>query len=218
MDSKNRCATPGVHPLASLLAGLARLISGVRARWVDCEPSAAQRIYFANHASHLDAAVLWASLPDEARALARPVAARDYWEKTRLRRYLASRVYNATLINRNPQGSDRSLATAQAVIDQMVAALGEQHSLIVFPEGTRGSGGDVAAFKSGLYHLALERPDVDLVPVYLENLNRILPKGEVLPVPLLSSATFGPPMRLQPNEPKRVFLERAREAVRRLGP
>jgi len=207
-----------IHPVAALIAGLARLISGVHARWLDCEPGSRQRIYFANHTSHLDAVVLWASLPAEARALARPVAARDYWEKTALRRYLAGRVFHAVLINRNPQGSERSLAAAQAVMEQMVAALADRSSLIVFPEGTRGSGEDLAEFKSGIYHLAQKRPDVELVPAYLEHLNRILPKGEVLPVPVLSSATFGPPLRLEPGEPKRAFLERAREAVRRLRP
>ena len=207
-----------IHPLASLLAGFARLISGAQVRWLDCAPSPRQRIYFANHTSHLDAVVLWAALPGDVRALTRPVAAQDYWEKGRLRRFLSARVFHAVLINRNPQGSDRSLRAAQAVIDRMVESLGACYSLIVFPEGTRGSGEDMAAFKSGLYHLALRRPDVELVPAYLENLNRILPKGEALPVPLLSSVTFGPPMRLEPNEPKKIFLERAREAVRRLRP
>jgi 1-acyl-sn-glycerol-3-phosphate acyltransferase len=207
-----------IHPLASLLAGLARLISGVQVRWLDSRPDTRQRIYFSNHTSHLDAVVLWASLPPEVRALARPVAAQDYWEKTAARQYLASAVFHAVLINRNPQGSERSLAAAQAVMERMVEALGDRHSLIVFPEGTRGSGEEIAPFKSGLYHLAQRRPDVELLPVFLENLNRILPKGEVLPVPVLSSATFGPPLHLGPGEPKREFLERAREAVRRLKP
>jgi len=209
---------PEIHPLASVLAGLAQLISGVQVRWLDCSPDPRQRIYFANHTSHLDAVVLWASLPPEVRALARPVAAQDYWERTRLRRFLSAQVFRAVLINRNPQGSERSLAAAQTVINRMVEALGDRYSLIVFPEGTRGTGEDVAAFKSGLYHLAQRRPDVELVPTYLENLNRILPKGEVLPVPVLSSATFGPPLRLESGEPKREFLERAQEAVRGLKP
>jgi 1-acyl-sn-glycerol-3-phosphate acyltransferase len=206
-----------VHPLASLLAGVARAISGVRARWIDCTPSPRQRVYFANHTSHLDAVVLWASLPSGLRAFARPVAARDYWDRTALRRYLSSRVFQAVLVDRGARGHERSLEAARATTERMVAALGEHCSLIVFPEGTRGSGEDVAPFKSGLYHLARERPDVELVPVYLENLNRILPKGEVLPVPLMSTATFGPPLRLEPSEAKPAFLERAREAVRRLG-
>jgi 1-acyl-sn-glycerol-3-phosphate acyltransferase len=206
------------HPLASVLALVARTISGVRVRWIDCEPSDAQRVYFANHTSHLDAVVLWASLPVSARARTSPVAGRDYWGKTRMRRYLANRVFQALLINRQPQGAERSLAAAQAVMAELVAAIDQGRSLIVFPEGTRGTGEEIAPFKSGLYHLALERPQVELVPAYLENLNRILPKGEVLPVPVLSSATFGPPIRLEPSEPKAAFLERAREAVRRLKP
>lgn len=207
-----------VHPLASLLAELARVISGVHVRWLDCEPSTRQRIYFANHTSHLDAVVLWAALPEGIRALVRPVAAQDYWEKGGLRRYLSQRVFHAILINRNPQSSERSPATAKEVIDKMLEAMGDRYSLVVFPEGTRGSGEDVALFKSGLYHLAHGKPGVELVPAYLENLNRTLPKGEVLPVPVLGSVTFGPPMTLEPDEKKEAFLERARDAVRRLRP
>lgn len=210
--------TGGVHPLASLLAFGARIVSGVHVRWLDCAPGPQQRIYFANHTSHLDALVLWAALPDEVRALVRPVAAQDYWEKTALRRLLSERVFHAILINRNPQGSERTLAGALGVIDKMVEAMGDRHSLIVFPEGTRGSGETVAPFKSGLYHLALRKPEIELVPAYMENLNRILPKGEVLPVPLLSSVSFGPPLRLEPGEHKKSFLVRAHDAVCRLRP
>jgi hypothetical protein len=71
-------------------------------------------------------------------------------------------------------------------------------------------------FKSGLYYLGKKRPDLELVPVYLDNMNRVLPRGEFLPVPLLSCITFGPPIWLEKGEPKAQFLERAREAVRRL--
>jgi 1-acyl-sn-glycerol-3-phosphate acyltransferase len=207
-----------VHPLASVVATLTRIVTGVQVRWLDCEPSARQRIYFANHTSHLDALVLWAALPDFARTLARPVAALDYWGKTRLRRFLSERAFHAILINRNPQGAERTLAAAQAVIELMIQALGDRHSLIVFPEGTRGSGEQVTPFKTGLYHLAQGRPDVELVPAYMANLNRILPKGEVLLVPLISSVAFGPPLRLEPGEPKSTFLQRAHDAVCRLRP
>jgi hypothetical protein len=47
-------------------------------------------------------------------------------------------------------------------------------------------------------------------------LNRVLPRGEFLPVPLLSCVTFGPPLWLEAGEPKADFLNRAREAVLRL--
>jgi 1-acyl-sn-glycerol-3-phosphate acyltransferase len=192
---------------APLLAFLAKLVSGGNVRWAGCEPSVRQRVYFANHTSHLDAVVIWASLPPPVRALARPVAARDYWIRGPLRRYLAGRVLHAVLIERTkPTVRDNP-------ISDMVAALGERHSLIVFPEGGRQSGETMAPFKSGLFHLAKHRPDVELVPVLVENLNRILPKGEFLPVPLLGSVSFGPPIQLGAEEEKAGFLERAQAAV-----
>jgi len=193
-------------------------MSGVTVRWVDSSPMVRQRVYFANHSSHLDAVVLWAALPTPARVLTSPVAGIDYWGASGLRRYLADNVFQALLINRQPKGSERSLAAAEAVMAELLAAIDRGRSLIVFPEGTRGLGDEVAPFKSGSFHLARQRPDVELVPAYLENLNRILPKGEVLPVPVLSSATFGPPMRIEPGEDKAAFLERARAAVVRLRP
>jgi 1-acyl-sn-glycerol-3-phosphate acyltransferase len=201
------------HPLASVLAVVARLMSGVTVRWVDSAPALRQRVYFANHSSHLDAVVLWAALPAPVRMLTSPVAGIDYWGKSAVRRYLADNVFQALLINRQPKDADRSLAAAEAVIADLVAALDRGRSLIVFPEGTRGLGDEVAPFKSGIYHLARQRPDIELVPAYLENLNRILPKGEVLPVPVLSSATFGPPVQLANGEDKSSFLSRARDAV-----
>jgi 1-acyl-sn-glycerol-3-phosphate acyltransferase len=91
-----------------------------------------------------------------------------------------------------------------------------RYSIIVFPEGTRGSGEEIAPFKSGLYHLCRQKPELELVPVYLDNMNRILPKGELLPVPMLSRVIFGRPMALEPGEPKPAFLERARAAIREL--
>jgi 1-acyl-sn-glycerol-3-phosphate acyltransferase len=205
-----------VHPLASVLAAVARGISGVQVRWQGCRPDVRQRIYFANHTSHLDFVVLWSALPSEVRARTRPVAAKDYWEKG-MRAYLAQRVFRAVLVQRGGMAktADPQDAHAEAgmVIDRLVEAMGETESLIFFPEGTRGTGETMAPFRSGLYHLAKRRPDVELVPVYLENLYRILPKGEVLPVPLVSLLTFGEPMHLGETEEKREFLDRAGAAV-----
>jgi len=211
--------------IAPAIVGVARLISGSQSRWVGCEPSTSQRIYFANHTSHLDFVVLWAALPREVRALTRPIAGRDYWDRTRLRRYLAANVFRAVLVDRGgaPAGPDGAadreakVAAARRTVELTLEGLGTRHSLIIFPEGTRGSGVEVAPFKSGLYYLCLQRPDVELVPTWLDNLNRILPKGEVLPVPLMGSVTFGPPMRLEPGEPKDDFLARVRSALLRLG-
>jgi 1-acyl-sn-glycerol-3-phosphate acyltransferase len=215
----------GIHPLANLLAAVARGISGIQVQWAGCQPSERQRIYFANHTSHLDFVVLWSALPSEIRAKTRPIAARDYWEETALRRYLAENVFKAVLVERGIMGKakapDHARFASRSMIEDLSVAMANSNSLILFPEGTRGTGDKVGTFRSGLYHLALRRPDVELVPAYLENLNRILPKGEVLPVPMLSLLTFGKPIWLEQNEEKDVFLERAREAVsslRRNGP
>lgn len=189
-----------------LLVGIAKLFSGATLRWVDCQPDTCQRIYFANHTSHLDALILWASLPRNIRALTRPVAAKDYWVRGPVRRYMAD-VFNALLIDRD------EIKVHNSPIDMMLREIGSTYSLIVFPEGGRNTSGEMQAFKSGLYYLTKKRPELELVPVYLNNMNRIMPKGEFLPIPLLSSITIGPPMWLEPGESKNAFLERARNAI-----
>jgi 1-acyl-sn-glycerol-3-phosphate acyltransferase len=194
------------------LALLARFLSGVSARWVDSQPDTCQRVYFANHTSHLDAIVLWSALPQDVRALTRPVAAKDYWMAGRIRRYMATKVFNAILIDRT------EIKVHQSPVDLMIREIGHEHSLIVFPEGGRATGvnPEIGEFKSGLYYLCKKRPDLELIPVHIDNMNRILPRGEVLPVPLLTCVTFGPPMWLEAGEAKTDFLERARQAVKRL--
>ena len=205
-----------IHPLARILAPAVRLLTGVQVRWLGCAPENRQRIYFANHSSHLDFVVLWSALPADVRANTRPVAARDYWQSG-FRSFLAQRVFRAVLVDRGVgsqgAGAEHARKKRFEVIEQLALSLGESESLIFFPEGTRGSGEAVAEFKSGLYHLAKRRPDVELVPAYLENLNRILPKGEVLVVPLLSMLTFGAPLRVEEGESKVQFLHRSREAL-----
>jgi len=193
--------------MRSVVAAFFRAVCGARARWLGCEPSEQQRIYFANHTSHLDAIVLWATLPMALRARTRPVAAKDYWTANRLRVWLAEKVFRAVLIER------RRVTASENPLRDMLSALDAGDSLILFPEGSRYAGLEPRPFKSGLYHLAKKRPKVEFIPVYLENLNRILPKGEILPVPLMGSVTIGAPIRLESGESKELFLERARKAV-----
>jgi len=191
------------------LCALAKVLSGATVRWVDCEPDTVQRVYFANHTSHLDSIVIWTSLPKNLRAVTRPVAAADYWNGGPVRRYLAS-MFNALLIDR------KKVKVRNTPIDIMIREIGFNDSLIVFPEGGRNLSGEMGDFKSGLFYLAKKRPDLELMPVYIDNLNRVMPKGEFLPVPLLSCITIGAPIWLESGEKKNEFLRRAREAVLRL--
>ena len=199
--------------IAAALASACQLVTGPTVEW-RCDPdTAVQRIYFANHSSHLDFVVIWSALPPRLRRHARPVAGRDYWRSTAIRRYLASDVFRAVLIDR---GSSGAVAPAQQSIERMTLEMGDRDSLIVFPEGTRSVDGDIGSFKSGLYHLWRAKSDAELIPVLLENLNRILPKGEALPVPMLSRVTFGAPLQTGQDDAKDEFLARARTALLRL--
>ena len=198
---------------ASIIAACARTLAGPSVRWVNCRPSSRQRVYFANHTSHLDFVVLWSVLPRRLREKTRPVAAKDYWDSG-IRKRIAVNAFHAVLVERSSKIAEGDrMAAARHTLEMLLEAMGEQNSLIVFPEGTRGNGVQVGPFKSGIYYLWSKRPDVQFVPVYLSNLNRILPKGEFLPVPVISRVTFGAPLRPDANETKDSFLAKAHEAV-----
>ena len=194
--------------ISYLLQLVVRLLIGAYPRWIGCKPSSKQRIYFANHTSHIDTVAIWAALPTHLQARTHPVAAFDYWGKSRFKRYIVTEGLNAVFIARSKE--DR---TEGDPLEPLYATLAQGDSLIIFPEGTRNKEAIPQAFKSGIYYLAQKFPNVELVPVYLENLNRIMPKGAFWPVPLVCTARFGKPLFLKEDEDKDVFLMRARQAV-----
>ncbi|MEL7173006.1 MAG: lysophospholipid acyltransferase family protein [Pseudomonadota bacterium] len=191
--------------LGHALSILIHFVFAPRAIWDATEPTTEQRVYFANHASNGDFAIVWAVLPHALRRNTRPVAAADYWRGW-LRRFVARDIFRAVLIER------RAEARTEDPVAQMVEAAEHGATLLIFPEGGRSQEG-VLPFKTGLYHLATERPDLPLVPVWIDNLNRVLPKGEIIPVPLLCTVTFGVPLHVREDEGKEAFLQRAREAL-----
>jgi len=264
------------------LLALVRLLTGAQARWWGCPPKAEQRIYFANHQSHIDLVMIWAALPQELRSITRPIAARDYWTSSPLKRWITTEVFNAIYVERGgsaplpadlpaarPVPQPRSEAPRERVepsfdampaaeaapapaladvplqgqlsldaaaepppdeqaaqerltpgtpeallpLQPLIDALHSGDSIIIFPEGTRGHTGTPQKFKSGLYTLAQMFPEVVLVPAWIDNVQRVMPKGEVVPVPILCSVTFGAPIRVEEGEERRPFLDRAREAV-----
>ncbi len=191
----------------------ARAITAVRADWRGIEPVARQRVYFANHTSNADMPMIWSVLPPHLRRQTRPVAAADYWLKNKLRAFAGSEVFRAVLIDRRPE------ARVQDPMDLIIAALDEHSSLIIFPEGNRNMTTDpLLPFKAGIYNIGVRRPDIDLVPTWVANLNTILPKGEIIPLPLICTVTFGAPIHVAPDETKDAFLTRAAAALIALAP
>jgi len=206
--------TPTIDRLgAAAIVGFARALTGVRALWSGGPPTAGPRVYYANHASHGDFALVWACLPHDLRERTRPVAGRDYWDATPLRRYIIGHFFRAVLIDRDAQ------ARKEDPIRQMAAALEGGDALIIFPEGTRNVTDErLQPFKSGIYWLAKTAPDVEFVPVWIENLSRVMPKGRILPVPLMCTLTFGEPLKLHDAEDKDAFVARTRDALLALAP
>jgi len=194
-----------------LVSFIARLVTGAQGHWIGCPPEALQRIYFANHQSHLDWVLIWAALPQDLRIRTRPIAARDYWTASRFKHWITREVFHAVYVSR--QRTDD-----QDPLEPLLEALRQGDSLVIFPEGTRSNKGVPQSFKSGLFHLAEQFPEVQLVPVWIDNVQRVMPKGEVVPVPILCTATFGVPMKIEAGEDKRAFLERARAEVLALRP
>jgi 1-acyl-sn-glycerol-3-phosphate acyltransferase len=202
-----------------VLAFIARLITGAQGHWKGCPPKAEQRIYFANHQSHLDWVLIWAALPRELRVRTRPIAARDYWTSTPFKQWLTTAVFNAVYVSRaRGQGASGLGGDEQDPLEPLIEALERGDSLVMFPEGTRSNRGEPAVFKSGLYHLAEKFPGVQLIPAWIDNVQRVMPKGEVVPVPVLCTVTFGAPLVLAAGEDKRTFLDRARAAVLAVRP
>lgn len=191
--------------LMTPIVWLTRLLVGAYPQWKGCAPSDRQRIYFANHTSHLDTVVLWSSLPRDLRAKTRPVAAKDYWSSG-IRKRIAQEELHVVLVDRKRTENSDPLAPLRE-------ALAEGSSMIIFPEGTRRPQAIPSEFKSGIWRLAREFPNVELIPVYIENLHRAMPKGALIPVPTICSVRFGAPVPFTPDDPKDEFLARCRNAV-----
>ena len=192
--------------MSYFLLGLIRILTGSQARWYGCPPKAEQRIYFANHQSHADLVMIWAALPKELRNMTRAIAAKDYWTKTPFRQWITTAVFNVIYVARDRSADEDPL-------EPLFEALAHGDSIILFPEGTRGNAEQPQPFKAGLYNLACRFPAIELVPAWINNVQRVMPKGEIVPVPVLCSVTFGAPIHLQEGEERRAFLERARNAV-----
>lgn len=218
----NKNIKPLIHPkklianscgrmIAFLTQRSARLLTGARSIWLGCQPEMKQRIYYANHNSHIDFILLWSSLPANMRRCTRPIAASDYWMKDRFRQFLIQDTFSGVTIQRNKQDQNDPLQPVKDVLAQ-------GDSIIFFPEGTRNLEDDVQllSFKSGLFHLSQQFPEVEIIPVWISNLKRVMPKGALVPLPLLSTVIFGPPLNKEKFSEKSAFLNYAQQELLKL--
>lgn len=192
--------------IKSITLQAVRWITGAQARWPFGEPAPSQRIYCANHTSHLDALLVMASLPENAR----PVAAADYWGTGPIRRYLIERIFRTVLIERD--------SSELNPLGPAFEAIRQGDSLIFFPEGTRGPGDFLQSLKPGIYCLARAFPQMEVVPVWIENASRVLPKRARVPVPGPCELHFGAALRWDGHEDASAFLSRLRIAMEGLRP
>ena len=213
MDKSHPLRRFAAHVTGRAIILFARAITAARADWRGIEPVPRQRVYFANHTSNGDLPMLWSVLPPAMRRQTRPVAAADYWLKNKLRAFIGGEVFHAVLIDRRPE------ARTEDPMAKIIQALDEGSSLIIFPEGARNMGTDpLLPFKAGIYNIGKAHPNVDLVPAWIANLNAIMPKGEVIPLPLICTVSFGAPLHVLADETKDAFLARATAALLAMAP
>lgn len=191
------------------------------------------RIFAANHVSHADFVALWTGLDPATRAITRPVAGADYWEASGIRSWLIHKVFRGVLVERSaPPPPKPSLSTKQdgigptgvgqsgagpeesAVLTRLAAPLKAGENLILFPEGTRNlTDAKLLRLRSGIYNLLGLVPEAEVVPLWITHMDRILPKGALVPVPLNCRLSFGPPLERIPGEERAAFLERLSAAI-----
>lgn len=152
-----------------------------------------QFIIVANHNSHLDTMALMSSLPGKIIHHVKPVAAADYFGRTKLQATLSKYFINALLI---PRKRDKDNPTNDPV-QIMLKCLEEGYSLILFPEGTRGEPEKFQPLKPGVALLLSKHPDIPYVPVFMKGMGRVMPKGDNLIVPHNSELRYGNPVRIK---------------------
>jgi len=180
------------------------LLIGVRVHGRGNLPARDPFILIANHSSHLDTVSLLSLFPLSRLRRIRPCAAADTFERTPLIAFLSRTFFNILPIAR------RNITPENHPVRRMRKALERGESLLLYPEGTRGTGGVMGEFKTGIAHLLEETPDVPVVPAYLVNMGRSLPKGEFLIVPFICEIRIGTPRVVRGSRRELVeALERA---------
>ena len=167
-----------------------------------------QFILIANHNSHMDTMALMSAIPSRFIHRVHPIAARDFFGGSLFSRILMRYLVNATLIRRDREDPDRD------PIDDMDKMLKKQRSLILYPEGSRGIPGKMSNFKRGLGYLVQRNPNINVIPVYLENIYKTLPKGKKLILPYNCSIKFGQPIKFNSLEMEDILKTAEKEILK----
>jgi 1-acyl-sn-glycerol-3-phosphate acyltransferase len=190
-----------------LVRGFLKLIVGVKFDNAKFLLNEKQFILVANHNSHLDTMTLLASLPSKILHRVKPVAAADHFGKSKLQEKLSHYFVNALLISRKRDKEHPE----KDPIHNMVEALDEGYSLILFPEGTRGEPEKEQPLKPGIAMVLLQRPGVCYVPAYMKGMGKAMPKGDNLIVPFQSSIRFGHPTRIEQPTVEKILQQIAHD-------
>ena len=161
------------------------LFTGMRVKGRGNLPGHHPFILIANHSSHLDTVSLLNLFPLRQLPCIHPVAAADYFERNKFISWLSKTLFNILPIAR------KGITRENNPVEAMKRALGNRRSLLVFPEGTRSRDGEPKPFRSGIARVIKENPAVPVIPCFLTNMWKSLPKGEWLPVPFICEIAIG---------------------------
>ncbi|MBF0505121.1 MAG: 1-acyl-sn-glycerol-3-phosphate acyltransferase [Candidatus Omnitrophica bacterium] len=181
---------------------------GLRVRGREHWPLEHPFIVIANHTSHLDAAALLAFFPLKDLRRVRPVAAADYFNSNKCIAFFSRIFFNILPIAR------KNIGRHQNPLDGLREALEHKETLIIFPEGTRSSSGEMGPFHTGIAHILKEFPQVPVIPVYMSNMYKALPKGEFILVPFICEVNIGKPLFLSGT--KDEIVQTLRDSVIKL--
>lgn len=151
-------------------------------------------IFIANHQSHMDSLVLFSALPERVKGNLYFGAAQDRWFVKGKRKLVLQPWYQSLVLGNFPitrGGGAKALDYAGWLLERGC-------NLAIFPEGTRATGARLGEFRHGVAKLALEY-DVPVVPVYLDGLRQMRPKGQLHVTPGPATAEILEPIRFAPG-------------------
>jgi len=181
---------------------------GLNVRHAQRMPKAGPAIIVANHNSHLDTLVLTTLFPLKLLPSIRPVAAVDYFTKSKTLAWFTTHIINAIFI-------DRDLTASRDPLSDVHGALAQGDIVILYPEGSRGEPERLATFKGGVARLAKQHPDIPVVPIFFHGLGKALPKDDWLPVPFFIDVFVGDPIYFSGN--RKQFMNVINEQMQGLA-